>query len=70
MNGEKFELGDGFYLEAIHTPGHTDGSMSFLLKIQNVIKKEEVNNRKLVVIILPKMMIIPITIFLLVIQFL
>jgi len=46
LNGEKFELGDGFYLEAIHTPGHTDGSMSFLLKIQNVIKKEEVNKQK------------------------
>ena len=45
--GQKFELGDGFYLEAIHTPGHTDGSMSFLLKIHNVTNNEEINKQKI-----------------------
>ena len=44
--GQKFELGDGFYLEAIHTPGHTDGSMSFLLKIHNVTKDEYSNKQE------------------------
>ncbi len=44
--GQKFELGDGFYLEALHTPGHTDGSMSFLLKIHNVIKNENIRKQE------------------------
>ena len=44
--GQKFELGDGFYLEALHTPGHTDGSMSFLLKIHNVIKNEYIRKQE------------------------
>ena len=44
--GQKFELGDGFYLEALHTPGHTDGSMSFLLKIHNVTKNEYVHKQE------------------------
>ena len=52
--GQKFELGDGFYLEAIHTPGHTDGSMSFLLKIHNVTKNDYTNNSKVVAKLLPK----------------
>jgi glyoxylase-like metal-dependent hydrolase (beta-lactamase superfamily II)/rhodanese-related sulfurtransferase len=42
--GQKFELGDGYYLEAIHTPGHTDGSMSFLLKIDNATTKNTIIN--------------------------
>ena len=33
-DGEKLEIGDGIYLEAIHTPGHTDGSISFKLEIR------------------------------------
>lgn len=33
-DAEKLEIGDGFYLEAIHTPGHTDGSISFKLDIR------------------------------------
>lgn len=44
--GQKFELGDGFFLEAIHTPRHTDGSMSFLLKIHNVTKHDDTNKQK------------------------
>lgn len=44
--GEKFELGDGYYLEAIHTPGHTDGSMSFLLKIHTDTKNEVIHEHK------------------------
>lgn len=39
--GEKFEIGDGFYLEAIHTPGHTDGSMSYLLKVRTVTQEKD-----------------------------
>ena len=44
--GQKFELGDGFYLEAIHTPGHTDGSMSFLLNIHSVTKNDYTNKQQ------------------------
>ncbi len=44
--GEKFEIGNGFYLEAIYTPGHTDGSMSYLLKIHSVIQEEKINKQK------------------------
>jgi glyoxylase-like metal-dependent hydrolase (beta-lactamase superfamily II)/rhodanese-related sulfurtransferase len=41
-DGEKLEIGDGFYFEAIHTPGHTDGSISFKLQIRetNELKTE------------------------------
>ena len=53
--GQKFELGDGFYLEAIHTPGHTDGSMSFLLKIHRVTKNDYTNKQQSSGVILPKM---------------
>jgi glyoxylase-like metal-dependent hydrolase (beta-lactamase superfamily II)/rhodanese-related sulfurtransferase len=45
--GQKFELGDGFYLEAIHTPGHTDGSMSFLLSTHKVTNNEDINKQKI-----------------------
>jgi glyoxylase-like metal-dependent hydrolase (beta-lactamase superfamily II)/rhodanese-related sulfurtransferase len=44
--GEKFEIGGGFYLEAIHTPGHTDGSMSYLLKIHDVAQKEDIGKQE------------------------
>ena len=33
-DGDKLEIGDGICLEAIHTPGHTDGSISFKLEIR------------------------------------
>ncbi len=33
-DGEKLEIGDRIYLESIHTPGHTDGSISFKLEIK------------------------------------
>jgi len=45
-DGEKLEIGDGFYLEAIHTPGHTDGSMSYLLKIHRVTQEEDIVNQE------------------------
>ncbi len=32
-NGDRIKIGDEFYLEAIHTPGHTEGSMSFILDV-------------------------------------
>src|SRR5262249_33131628 len=35
---EKLEIGDGFYLKAIHTPGHTDGSISFKLELGEMNK--------------------------------
>jgi len=44
--GQKFDLGDGFNLEAIHTPGHTDGSMSFLLKINTATITNKYINEK------------------------
>jgi len=31
QDGERLDLGDGLSLEAIHTPGHSSGSMSFWL---------------------------------------
>ncbi len=34
-DGEKIPIGDGISLVAIHTPGHTLGSMSFLLKVDS-----------------------------------
>jgi glyoxylase-like metal-dependent hydrolase (beta-lactamase superfamily II) len=33
-DGDNLEIGDGISLEAIHTPGHTDGSISFKLEIR------------------------------------
>jgi glyoxylase-like metal-dependent hydrolase (beta-lactamase superfamily II)/rhodanese-related sulfurtransferase len=34
-DGDKIEIGDETVLEAIHTPGHTNGSISFKLQIEN-----------------------------------
>ncbi len=31
-DGEHIDLGDGYYFEIVHTPGHTKGSSCFLLK--------------------------------------
>ena len=45
-DGEKFEIGDGFYLEAIHTLGHTDGSMSYLLKMHVVTREKDIVNQE------------------------
>jgi glyoxylase-like metal-dependent hydrolase (beta-lactamase superfamily II)/rhodanese-related sulfurtransferase len=36
-DGDIIQVGDGVVLEAIHTPGHTNGSISF--RLQNEIKK-------------------------------
>lgn len=33
--GDKIKIGDGFYLEAVHSPGHTEGSMSFTLDLNH-----------------------------------
>ncbi len=38
-DGEKLRVSDSVALEAIHTPGHTDGSLSFKLEIQKETKK-------------------------------
>ncbi len=49
QDGDKLEIGDGICLEAIHTPGHTDGSISFKLKIRGTseLKTEnDVSNSK------------------------
>ena len=32
-DGQKIEIGDGAYLTAIHTPGHTEGSISYALEL-------------------------------------
>jgi glyoxylase-like metal-dependent hydrolase (beta-lactamase superfamily II) len=48
-DGDKLEIGDGICLEAIHTPGHTDGSISFKLEIRGMgeLKTEyDVSNSK------------------------
>jgi glyoxylase-like metal-dependent hydrolase (beta-lactamase superfamily II) len=48
-DGENLEIGGGIYLEAIHTPGHTDGSISFKLEIRGTseLKTEnDVSNSK------------------------
>ncbi|VFJ14974.1 MBL fold metallo-hydrolase [Candidatus Nitrosocosmicus franklandus] len=42
--GDKIRIGNGFYLEAIHSPGHTEGSMSFTLDLYNTT---EGDNHKL-----------------------
>ena len=38
QDGEKLEIGDEIYLEAVHTPGHTDGSISFKLEVKGTSK--------------------------------
>lgn len=43
-DGDRIKIGDEFYLEAIHTPGHTEGSMSFTLDINHAAVKD---NQKL-----------------------
>ena len=43
-DGEKLEIGDGFYLEAIHTPGHTDGSISFKLETRGTSELKTEND--------------------------
>jgi glyoxylase-like metal-dependent hydrolase (beta-lactamase superfamily II) len=48
-DGDKLEIGDGICLEAIHTPGHTDGSISFKLEIGGtgeLITEYDVSNSK------------------------
>lgn len=49
-DGEKLEIGDGIILQAIHTPGHTDGSMSFKLEIKGQggeqMENKDVNGNK------------------------
>ena len=32
-DGQKIQVGDGVYLTAIHTPGHTEGSTSYMLEV-------------------------------------
>lgn len=34
-DGDRIKIGDEFYFEAIHTPGHTEGSMSFILDLNS-----------------------------------
>lgn len=41
-DGDIIQVGDSIVLEAIHTPGHTNGSMSF--RLQNSINKTKTNN--------------------------
>jgi glyoxylase-like metal-dependent hydrolase (beta-lactamase superfamily II)/rhodanese-related sulfurtransferase len=41
-DGDTIQVGDGIVLEAIHTPGHTNGSMSF--RLQNSINKTKTTN--------------------------
>jgi glyoxylase-like metal-dependent hydrolase (beta-lactamase superfamily II)/rhodanese-related sulfurtransferase len=40
--GDKITVGDGLVLEAIHTPGHTNGSICLILQVNGVTKK--INN--------------------------
>jgi glyoxylase-like metal-dependent hydrolase (beta-lactamase superfamily II)/rhodanese-related sulfurtransferase len=44
QDGGKLEIGDGFYLEAIHTPGHTDGSISLKLEIRGTSESKTGND--------------------------
>jgi glyoxylase-like metal-dependent hydrolase (beta-lactamase superfamily II)/rhodanese-related sulfurtransferase len=37
--GDKIAIGDGLVLEAIHTPGHTNGSICLKLQVNGVTKK-------------------------------
>jgi glyoxylase-like metal-dependent hydrolase (beta-lactamase superfamily II)/rhodanese-related sulfurtransferase len=39
--GDRIAVGDGIVLEAIHTPGHTNGSMCFKLRVKDVTKKTD-----------------------------
>ena len=39
--GDKIPIGDGIVLEAIHTPGHTNGSMCFKLQDNDVTKRTD-----------------------------
>lgn len=39
--GDKIPIGDGIVLEAIHTPGHTNGSMCFKLQVNDVAKRTD-----------------------------
>ena len=39
-DGDRIKIGDEFYLEAIHTPGHTEGSMSFALDINHAVGED------------------------------
>jgi glyoxylase-like metal-dependent hydrolase (beta-lactamase superfamily II) len=41
-DGDIIQVGDEIVLEAIHTPGHTNGSMSF--RLQNSINKTKTNS--------------------------
>jgi glyoxylase-like metal-dependent hydrolase (beta-lactamase superfamily II)/rhodanese-related sulfurtransferase len=41
-DGDIIQVGDGVVLEAIHTPGHTNGSMSF--RLQNSINKTKITS--------------------------
>lgn len=50
-DNEKTEIGDNILLEAVHTPGHTEGSMSFKLEVNehhegSNSKKEENTNKE------------------------
>jgi glyoxylase-like metal-dependent hydrolase (beta-lactamase superfamily II)/rhodanese-related sulfurtransferase len=40
-SGDKIAIGDGLALEAIHTPGHTNGSICLKLEVNGVTKKTD-----------------------------
>ena len=42
--GEEFNVGDGVYLKAVHTPGHTQGSISYTLSIVPNMEENIPNN--------------------------
>jgi glyoxylase-like metal-dependent hydrolase (beta-lactamase superfamily II)/rhodanese-related sulfurtransferase len=45
MDGDKIDVGKGVILQAVHTPGHTKGSMSFKLQFDEINKPTtNVNN--------------------------
>jgi glyoxylase-like metal-dependent hydrolase (beta-lactamase superfamily II)/rhodanese-related sulfurtransferase len=47
MDGDNIDVGKGVILQAIHTPGHTNGSMSFKLQFDKINNtKTNVNNHK------------------------
>lgn len=47
MNGDNIDVGKGVSLKAIHTPGHTNGSMSFKIQFDEINKPTtNVNNHK------------------------
>ena len=43
-DGDKLEIGNGICLDAIHTPGHTDGSISFKLEIRGTSELKTEND--------------------------